>query len=70
MRRGILAAAQLGGNIGGELFLYVDDNPDSHQNLIITFWPIYNGPWNLHANSLRDICIKSTNQQAKVCENN
>ena len=38
------AAAQLGGNIGGELFLYVDDNPDSHQNLIITFWPIYNGP--------------------------
>ena len=22
-------------------------NPDPHQNLIITFWPIYNVPWNL-----------------------
>jgi len=25
-------------------FLDADDNPDSHQNLIITFWPIYNVP--------------------------
>jgi len=21
-----------------------DDNPDSHKNLIITFWPVYNVP--------------------------
>jgi len=32
-------------------FLYPDDNPDSYRNLIITFWPIYNVLWNLHANS-------------------
>ena len=38
-----------------------DDNPDSHQNLIIAFWSIRNFPWNLHANSFRGICIKSTN---------
>jgi len=25
-------------------FLDADDNSDSHQNLIITFWPIYNVP--------------------------
>jgi len=25
-------------------FLDADDNPDSHQNQIITFWPIYNVP--------------------------
>jgi len=30
-------------------FLDADDNPDSHQNLIITFWPIY---------KLLEICIK------------
>jgi len=23
-------------------FLDADDNPDSHENLIISFWPIYN----------------------------
>ena len=46
-------------------FLDADDNPDSHQNLIITFWPIYNIPWNIHPNSFRSICIKLTNQQAK-----
>jgi len=38
-----------------------DNNPDSHQNLIITFWPIYNVPRYLHANLFRGICIKSTN---------
>jgi len=38
-------------------FLYPDNNPDPHQNLIITFWRIYSIPWNLHANSFRDICI-------------
>ena len=38
-----------------------DDNPDSHQKLIITFWPIYNVLWNLHANLFRGICIRSTN---------
>jgi len=42
-------------------FLDADDSPDSHQNLIITFWPICNVPWNLHATSFRSICIKSTN---------
>jgi len=26
-------------------FLDAHDDPDSHQNLIITFWPIYNVPW-------------------------
>jgi len=31
-------------------FLDADDYPDSRQNLIITFWPIYKVPWNLHAN--------------------
>jgi len=25
-------------------FLDADDNPDSHQNLIVIFWPIYNIP--------------------------
>jgi len=25
-------------------FLDADDNPDSHQNVIITFWPLYNIP--------------------------
>jgi len=42
-------------------FLGGDDNPDSDQNLLNNFWPIYNVPWNLHANSFRGICIKSTN---------
>jgi len=35
------------------------------QILLYYFWPIYNVPWNLHANSFCGICIKSTNQQAK-----
>jgi len=51
-------------------FLNADDNLDSHQNLIITFWSICNVPRNLHANSFRDFCIKSTNQQENACENN
>ena len=37
-------------------FLDADDNPDSHQNLSITFWHIYNVPWNLHANLFHGIC--------------
>jgi len=41
--------------------MYVDDDPDSHRNLIITVRPIYNIPWNLHATLFRGICIKSTN---------
>jgi len=41
------------------------DDPDSPQNLIITFLPIYNIAWNLHANSFRGICSMSTNYQAK-----
>jgi len=41
-------------------FLDADDNPDSHQNLIITLWPSCNVRWNLHANSFRGICIKTT----------
>jgi len=28
----------------GEMVLDADDNPDSYQNLIITFWPVYNVP--------------------------
>jgi len=28
-------------------FLDADDNAGSHQNLRITFWPIYKFPWNL-----------------------
>jgi len=31
-------------------FLDADDNPDSYQNLFITFWAIYNVHLNLHAN--------------------
>ena len=46
-------------------FLDANDNPNSHQNIIITFWPIYYVLWNLHANLFRGICINSTNQQAK-----
>ena len=46
-------------------FLDANDNPDSHQNLLNSFWPIYNVPWNLHTNSFPGICIKSTNEQAK-----
>jgi len=42
-------------------FLDADDNSDSHRNLFITFWPIYNVLWNLHANPFSGICIKSTN---------
>jgi len=42
-------------------FLDADDNSDSHQNLIITFCPIYNVPWNLHTHWFRGICIKSAN---------
>jgi len=42
-------------------FLDADDYVDSHRNLIITFWPIYNVPSNLHANLFRGIRIKSTN---------
>jgi len=38
------------------LFLGANDNPDSDQNLIITFWSIYNVPLNLHANSFLAIC--------------
>ena len=41
-------------------FLDPDDNTDAHQKLIITFWPIHNVPWNLHAKLIRGICIKST----------
>jgi len=40
--------------------LDADDSPNSHQNVIITFWPIYNVPWNLHENLFHGICIKST----------
>ena len=42
-------------------FLDAIDNPNSHQNIIITLWPIYNVLLNLHANLFRGICIKSTN---------
>jgi len=42
-------------------FLDADDNPDTHQYLNITFWLIYNIPWNVHGNLFRGICIKSTN---------
>jgi len=47
-------------------FLDADDNEDSHQNLIVTFWPIYNLPRNLHAILFYSICNKSTNKQAKI----
>ena len=46
-------------------FLDADDNADSHRNLIIIFWPIYNVPLSLHANSFSGISTKSTNLQAK-----
>jgi len=34
--------------------------PPKH-TVIISFWPIYNVPWNLLANSFLGICIKPTN---------
>jgi len=46
-------------------FLDPDDSPNSHQYLIITFWPVYNVSWNFHANLFYGICNKSTNEQAK-----
>jgi len=42
-------------------FLDADDDPDSNQKLIITFWPIYHVPCYLHASLFRGICIQSTN---------
>jgi len=57
----------------GRWLLDADDGPNSHQNIIISFWPTYNVPWNLHANSFRGICIKTLSRQInkqKVCENN
>ena len=49
-------------------FLDADHNPGSRRNLIITFWPIYNVPWSLHANSFRDICIKLTNNKQRYAK--
>jgi len=46
-------------------FLDADNSPNSHQNINITFWPIYNIPWKLYANLFRGICIESANWQAK-----
>jgi len=46
-------------------FLDADNNPDSHPNLLITFWAVYNVPRNLHANSFRGTCIKPTNKEPK-----
>jgi len=57
-------------------FMNADDNSDSHQNLIITFWPICNVPWNLHANLFRCIRINklTSKKYAKtinlLCEGN
>jgi len=39
-------------------YLDADDHPDSHQNIIITHWPIHKVPWNLHANLFRGISIE------------
>jgi len=52
-------------------FLDADDSPNSHQNLSITFWPIYNVPWNLHANLFYGIVLAISRQinKQKVCEN-
>jgi len=47
-------------------FLDADNKPDSHQSIIITFWLIYNAAWNLHENSFRGICIKTTSKQTKI----
>jgi len=41
----------------GEMVFVLRRYPDSYWNLIITFWLIYNVPWNLHANLFRGICI-------------
>ena len=49
--------------------LDAEDNPDSHQNLIITFSPIYNVPRNLHANLFRGICIKTAKQKYAITIN-
>jgi len=36
-------------------FLNADDNLESQQILMTTFWPMYNVPWNLHTNSFRGL---------------
>jgi len=45
----------------GEVVFDADDSPNSHQNIIITFWTSYNVPWNLHANLFHGMSIESTN---------
>jgi len=42
-------------------FLDADDNTDSHQNLIITFWSICTLKFVYKLIPFRGICIKSTN---------
>jgi len=50
-------------------FLDADDNLDSHQSVIITFWPIYNVPWNgMLIYSMVFALSRQINKQ-KVCEN-
>jgi len=46
--------------------------PDSHENLIITFWPFYNVLWNLHASLFRGTVFALSRQikKQKACENN
>jgi len=51
-------------------FLDVDDNADSHRNLIITFWPIYNVlEICMQTHSVAFALRRQINKQ-KVCENN
>jgi len=50
-------------------FLVADDNPDSHQNVIFTFWPIYNF---LEICMQIDFVVFALSRQIskqKVCEN-
>jgi len=39
-------------------FLDTGDNPDSHQNVIISLLSIYSAPWNFHAKSFCGFCVK------------
>ena len=50
-------------------FLDEDDIPNSHQNLI-TFWPVRNVPWNLHANLFYGICNKYVKTVNLLCAGN
>jgi len=47
-------------------FLDTGDNPDSHQNINISFCLIYNGSWDFHTFSICGVCVKLTTNNLKI----